>query len=136
MTEEIKRFCTACQCDKPAQGGSCKTGKVTRWICEGCLERMASNLSNNATKKKEIDMPAKGAKRGKPFELTRPHRLFDHIRLAYKIQSDASLSQILEVSPSIISRIRSRKIKISAELILKIYDITDLPIQSIRELSR
>ena len=136
MTEVEKNFCTSCQCDKPSQGGLFKVGKTNRWICETCAVRIANHPPNGATKKKELVRHDKGAKRGKPFELTRPHRLFDHIRLAFKIQSDAALAHILETSPSIISRIRSRKIKMSAELILKIYDITDLPIESIRELAR
>jgi hypothetical protein len=38
-----KRFCTACQCDKPLEGGYLKTGKIVRWICKSCHTRMSES---------------------------------------------------------------------------------------------
>jgi len=39
-----KRFCTACQCDKPLEGGYLKTtNKVVRWVCKSCHTRMSES---------------------------------------------------------------------------------------------
>jgi hypothetical protein len=39
----MKRFCTACQLDKPLTGGIFKTGKVNRWVCAQCVKRMSQS---------------------------------------------------------------------------------------------
>jgi len=44
-----KRFCTACQADKPVEGGHLKTNKIVRWVCKACHTRMS--LSPYARKK-------------------------------------------------------------------------------------
>lgn len=38
-----KRFCTACQSDKPVEGGHLKTGKIVRWVCKACHTRMSES---------------------------------------------------------------------------------------------
>jgi hypothetical protein len=41
MTNSVKRFCTACQLDKPVDGGEWKVGKIKRWVCKICTARMS-----------------------------------------------------------------------------------------------
>ena len=41
MTDSVKRFCTACQLDKPVDGGEWKVGKIKRWVCKICIARMS-----------------------------------------------------------------------------------------------
>lgn len=41
MTDSVKRFCTACQLDKPTDGGRWKEGKIKRWVCKICDARMS-----------------------------------------------------------------------------------------------
>jgi hypothetical protein len=37
-----KRFCTSCQTMRPAEYGKIiNTGKITRWKCTACLERIS-----------------------------------------------------------------------------------------------
>ena len=39
-----KRFCTACQLDKPLIGGVIKkTNKTVRWVCAQCVKRMSQS---------------------------------------------------------------------------------------------
>ena len=45
-----KRFCTSCQTMRPAEYGKMiKAGKITRWKCTACFERI--NIPRYAKKK-------------------------------------------------------------------------------------
>jgi len=63
-----------------------------------------------------------------------PHPLFDRIIEIYKLKNDAALARALKMSPSNISRYRSRYTPIRAHVILRIHDATGWPIKTIKEL--
>jgi hypothetical protein len=49
-----KRYCTSCQVMRPAEYGKMiKAGKITRWKCTACFERI--NIPRYAKKKGEGD---------------------------------------------------------------------------------
>jgi hypothetical protein len=72
----------------------------------------------------------------KTITVMKPHRLFDHLIIAYKLKNDRQLARYIGVSPSTICKIRARTMKMTPPIILKIYDYSKMPIESIRELSK
>ena len=72
----------------------------------------------------------------KTITVMKPHRLFDHLIIAYKLKNDRQLAKYIGVAPSTICKIRARTMKMTPPIILKIYDYSKIPIESIRELSK
>ena len=66
--------------------------------------------------------------------LKREIRLFEYLMKRYRIKNDAELSELLCSSPSVISRIRNGDLRITAKMILFIYDKTGLSIEKIRHM--
>ena len=63
-----------------------------------------------------------------------PNRLFDCLLTLKKMRSDAALSRFLKVTPPVISKIRSGQVNISPNLLLKIHDAYNIPINELRAL--
>lgn len=72
--------------------------------------------------------------RKKPLHDTNANKLFDCIKAQYKLSSDSALADMLDVTPQIICRVRSGDMKLSASLVLAVYDATEMSIEHIREL--
>jgi hypothetical protein len=70
----------------------------------------------------------------KGFHIKAKHKLFDHIKEFYKINSDADLANILNLSAPELSRYRVGHKRVNAKVILAVYDATKMPIEKIREL--
>lgn len=64
----------------------------------------------------------------------KPHDLFDFLMREADLESDAALARALGIPPSTVSKIRSGKSVVSAEVILKIHRLTDLSIETIDRL--
>ena len=62
------------------------------------------------------------------------NKLFDHIKTQYRIKSDAALAYKLGITPQVLCRVRSGDMKLSAAVILAVYDATEMSIEQIREL--
>lgn len=62
------------------------------------------------------------------------HVLLDTIREAFDLSSDGRLAVFLDTQPPTISRIRSGRNKVSAGMVLRIYDKTGWTIEEIRGL--
>ena len=60
--------------------------------------------------------------------------LLDAVKERYAIKNDAELSRKLDVPPPTISKIRSGKVNVSADMILRIHETFDMPVKEIREL--
>lgn len=60
--------------------------------------------------------------------------LFEYLMKRYKLKNDKELSTLLCSSPSVISRIRNGELRITAKMILFIYDKTKLSIEDIRRM--
>ncbi len=63
-----------------------------------------------------------------------PNRLLDTLLLHQNLKTDAELARILEINPSVISKIRNAKARISASLLLDIHEVTNISIRELRNL--
>lgn len=72
----------------------------------------------------------------KTIAVMKPHRLFDHLIVAFKLKNDRQLARHIGVAPSTVCKIRARVKKMTPTVILKIYDYSKMPIESIREMSK
>lgn len=61
--------------------------------------------------------------------------LINGLQRRYAKRNDADLARMLWLSPAIICKIRKNRLGISAQLILRIHDITGLSISEIRQLA-
>jgi hypothetical protein len=61
-----------------------------------------------------------------------PNRLLDELLSRLRLKNDAALSRALAVTPSVLSKVRHRRLAIAAELIIQIHDVTMLSIDDIR----
>lgn len=64
----------------------------------------------------------------------KPHALLDFLKRESELKNDAALSRALKVSPPVISKIRSGRLRLGAELILRIHLLTEMPVQDILDL--
>lgn len=62
------------------------------------------------------------------------HKLLDALIRAGYARTDAQLAELLQTDRPYISRIRRGKAAVSARLILRIYDVTNLSVEQIRSL--
>ena len=63
-----------------------------------------------------------------------PNQLLDTLRERMKLKNDASLSRVLEVAPSVISKIRHRSLPVGASLLIRMHEVSDLSIGELRGL--
>lgn len=80
------------------------------------------------------EMQPKRKHREKKLHKANANKLFDYIKAQYKLKSDSALSEMLDTTPQVICRVRSGDMKLSAALILDVYDATELTIEEIREM--
>lgn len=63
-----------------------------------------------------------------------PNRLLDHIVEKLQLKNDAALSRLLQVEAPTISKIRHRKLRVGAGMLLRLHEVSNLSIQELREL--
>jgi hypothetical protein len=63
-----------------------------------------------------------------------PNRLLDELLQRLSLKNDAGLSRALEVAPPVISKIRHRKLPVGASMLIRMHEVTDLPIGDLRVL--
>ncbi|MCL1887057.1 MAG: helix-turn-helix domain-containing protein [Betaproteobacteria bacterium] len=63
-----------------------------------------------------------------------PNPLLDMLILRQNLKTDAELARILEINPSVISKIRHAKTRVSASLLLEIHEMTNLSIRELRNI--
>jgi hypothetical protein len=63
-----------------------------------------------------------------------PDRLLDALTSMLKLKNDAALARALEVAPPVISKIRHRRLPVGASLLIRMYEVSDLPISELRAL--
>jgi plasmid maintenance system antidote protein VapI len=61
-------------------------------------------------------------------------KLLDTVKERYSIKNDAELSRTLDVPPPTISKIRSGRVNVSADIILRIHEVLGMPVADIRSL--
>lgn len=71
---------------------------------------------------------------GPPGKGYDPNRLLDTLLTHQNLKTDAELARILRINPSVISKIRNAKARISASLLLDIHEMTEISIRELRNL--
>jgi hypothetical protein len=61
-----------------------------------------------------------------------PDRLLDALIDHLKLKNDAALSRALEVAPPVISKIRHRRLPVSAATLIRMHEVSDLSIRDLR----
>jgi len=79
------------------------------------------------------EKPIKKVRR-KKNEIKHSNTLFDRIKEKYKLKSDAELGRLIDITSPELSRVRGGVSRLSAAMILSIYDTTDMTIEEIRDL--
>ncbi len=68
------------------------------------------------------------------MKMKSPHKLLDHLIAAYELRSDAALARLLQTNPSYICKVRNGTLAPGAELVLRVHEVTDMPVKDIKEL--
>jgi hypothetical protein len=63
-----------------------------------------------------------------------PGALLDALIDRMSLKNDAALSRSLKVAPPVISKIRHRRLPVGASLLLRMHDVTALPVNELRQL--
>lgn len=63
-----------------------------------------------------------------------PNQLLDAVMAKLALKNDAALSQVLGVTAPLLSKVRHRRLPVSAELMIKVHDATTLSIAEIKGL--
>jgi DNA-binding transcriptional regulator YdaS (Cro superfamily) len=63
-----------------------------------------------------------------------PRPLLDTVTECLNVKNDAALSRALAVAPPIISKVRTGKAVVSAALLIRIHEITNISIKELRAL--
>lgn len=63
-----------------------------------------------------------------------PNRLMDALKDMLHLDSDSALSEVLEVPPLLISHIRYRNYPVAPSVLIRMHDITHMPIQELRDI--
>ena len=63
-----------------------------------------------------------------------PNQFLDELMAQFKLKNDAALSRVLEVAPPVISKIRHRRVPVSASLLLRMHEMSALSIRDLRNI--
>ena len=66
----------------------------------------------------------------------KPHKLLDALIAEHQLSNDAALGRFLGIAKPIISKIRNKKLPVTAERILQIHDVTGWDVKHIKDLLR
>ncbi len=62
-----------------------------------------------------------------------PEVLFERLCARLGVKSYSALGVAIGLSPSVVSKVRNRKVAISSEILLKIHEATDIPVRELRQ---
>lgn len=63
-----------------------------------------------------------------------PDQLLESLIGKLNLKNDAALSRALEVSPPVISKIRHRRLPVTASLLIRMHEVSNLSIKDLRSL--
>ena len=61
-----------------------------------------------------------------------PNRLLDSLLQNMQLKNDAALSRMLEVAPPVISKIRHHRLPVSASVLMRMHEVTEMSIADLR----
>jgi len=62
------------------------------------------------------------------------NHLLDVLLQRHKLKNDAALARVLNLAPTVISKLRHHRLPISSTLILNIHETFDMPVAEVRRL--
>lgn len=63
-----------------------------------------------------------------------PNYLLDALIDRLALKNDAALARVLEIAPPMISKIRHRRLPVGAALLIRMHEVSNLPISELRSL--
>ena len=63
-----------------------------------------------------------------------PDKLLDALLDRLVLKNDAALARALEVAPPVISKIRHRRLPVGASILIRMHEVSNLPIRELRDL--
>lgn len=63
-----------------------------------------------------------------------PEKLLDGLIVRLGVRSSSALARLVGLSPSVISKVRHRKLAVSGEILLAFHEATDIPIRELRRM--
>lgn len=67
--------------------------------------------------------------------MSQTNQLLDDLIVKLNLKNDAALSVALEVTPPVISKLRSNRLPVGPSMVLKIHEVSGLPVKEIKEMS-
>lgn len=61
-----------------------------------------------------------------------PEKLIDRLCTAVGARSYSALGRVIDVSPSVLSKVRHRRLAVSSEILLRMHEKTGIPIRELR----
>jgi hypothetical protein len=61
-----------------------------------------------------------------------PNRLLDSLLDSMQLKNDAALSRMLEVAPPVLSKIRHHRLPVSASVLMRMHEVTNMSIGDLR----
>lgn len=63
-----------------------------------------------------------------------PNYLLDVVSEKLEVKNDAALSRVLEIAPPLLSKIRHLRLPVSASLLIRMHEVTELPMRELQDL--
>ncbi|MCE3602719.1 hypothetical protein LXA47_03785 [Massilia sp. P8910] len=63
-----------------------------------------------------------------------PDGLLDGIKVQMAVKNDAALARMLQIGAPLISKVRHRKAPVTAGLLLRMHEVTKMPVPSLRRM--
>jgi DNA-binding transcriptional regulator YdaS (Cro superfamily) len=63
-----------------------------------------------------------------------PEKLLDGLIVRLGVGSSSALARLVGLSPSVISKVRHKRLAVSGEILLAIHEATDIPIRELRRM--
>ncbi|MGZ5857238.1 MAG: hypothetical protein ACXWJK_08360 [Burkholderiaceae bacterium] len=63
-----------------------------------------------------------------------PNKLIDALIKQLALKNDAALSKHLDIEPPVISKVRHRKLRVGAALLIRMHEVSGLSIRELRDL--
>jgi hypothetical protein len=83
------------------------------------------------TNNKDLEMNSDNAMEARKYD---PDQLLASLIGKLNLKNDAALSRALEVSPPVISKIRHRRLPVTASLLIRMHEVSALSIKDLRHL--
>jgi transcriptional regulator with XRE-family HTH domain len=63
-----------------------------------------------------------------------PNNMLDHVSIKLNLKNDAALARALEVTAPLISKVRHMRLTVGASLLIRIHDITGMPVRELQDI--